>query len=432
MTKNQLLIFGAIALVAVGLIFAFIFGRKEPPAAQIEGDILVWGVFDDSDVMSGLINKFNQSYPRIKITYQKKSVDTYEGDLINALAAGKGPDIFYFHNTWLPKHIDKLEPASDADMTISDFRDNFVDVASQDFISDDKIYALPLYADTLALFYNKDIFNTVGIANPPSTWEGLVSLVPSLTQKDESGNITRSAIAIGTAKNVNRSTDILSLLMLQSGTQMTESQSGRASFNRETFSGSVKYPSGQQALEFYTNFASPKKQVYTWNNQIGYSIDSFLEGKTAMMINYSYQIQNILAKAPHLRFGISLMLQPKGVQQNVNYANYWGLAVSKTAKAPDIAWGFASYLTQKDQAQIYLTTTSKPTARRDLVDYQRQESKELAIFAQQALSAYSWKQPDSVAVEKILGDMIESTVSGVPAKNALDQAVNNFDLLLNR
>lgn len=430
MTKNQILIFGIVGLIAIGLIFAFIFGRKAAPPAQVQGDILVWGVFDDSDVMTDFISKFNLTYPQVKITYQKKSVDTYESDLINALASGKGPDIFYFHNTWLPRHMDKLTPISADYMTVNDFKDIFVDVASVDFISDKDVYALPLYVDTLALFYNRDIFNTVGIANPPATWEGLLSLVPTLTQKDETGNIVRSAISIGTAKNVNRATDITSLLMMQSGTQMSDPQTGKATFNRDFYIGDAKHPSGQQALEFYTNFANQKKQVYTWNNQVGYSIDSFLEGKTAMMINYSYQIQNILAKAPHLRFGISLMLQPKGAQQTVNYANYWGLAVSKTADAPDIAWGFANYLIQKEQSQAYLAKTGKPTARRDLVDVQRQESKDMAIFAQQSLSAYSWKQPDSAAVERIFNDMIESTVAGVPSKNALDQAANNFDLLV--
>ena len=430
MNRNQIIIFGAIGLIVIGLIFAFIFGRKSTQTTQAEGDILMWGVFDDSDVIADFISKFNESYPRIKITYQKKSVDSYESDLIDALAGGKGPDIFYFQNTWLPKHINKLTPMPAAYMTANDFKDIFVDVASEDFVSDNNIYAVPLYIDTLALFYNKDIFNTVGIANPPSTWEGLLSMVPSLTQKDGAGNITRSAIAIGTARNVNRATDILSLLMLQSGTQMSDKQTGKALFNMDTYTDTTKYPSGQQSLEFYTNFSNPRKQVYTWNNQLGYSIDSFLEGKTAMMINYSYQMQNILAKAPHLRFGISLMPQPRGSQQAVNYSNYWGLAVSRTSSASDVAWGFVNYLTQKDQAQNYLKLTNKPTAHRDLIDSQRQESKEMAIFAQQTLSAYTWIRPDSNAVEKIFESMIESTVSGVPSKSALDQAANNFDLLI--
>ena len=34
-------------------------------------------------------------------------------------------------------------------------------------------HALPLSIDTLAMIYNKDLFNTAGIATVPATWEGL-------------------------------------------------------------------------------------------------------------------------------------------------------------------------------------------------------------------------------------------------------------------
>lgn len=419
MNKTQLIIIGSAALIVIGLIFAFIFGRKTAPEQQISGDLLMWGVFDDSDIIQKFIQQFQAAYPGVRVTYQKKSVDSYEKDLINALAAGRGPDIFYIQNTWIPKHIDKLSPIPKNYLTANEFKDAFVDVAYEDFISGGDIYALPLYADTLALFYNKDILNSAGIANPPSTWEGLLSMAPSLTKKDEAGNITRSAIAMGTAKNVNRAMDIVSLLILQSGVEMFDKERNQAVFNQ----------GGQQALEFYTNFAKPIKSIYTWNNQMPQSTDAFIEGKAAMMMNYNHQIQNIKAKAPHLKFGVSLMLQPRDSQKRVNYANYWGVTVSGSSKYADVAWILAYYLTEKEQAKAYLELTGRPTARRDLVDEQRQD-KELGIFAQQSLSAYSWNQPDSAEVEKIFSDMIESTVAGTSAQTALSNAANRVNLLV--
>lgn len=429
MNQSRIIIIVVATLIVIGLILAVIFGRKEGPGLLVGGDILVWGVFDDSDVIQNFIVQFQQAYPGVKITYQKKSIETYEKDLINALAAGRGPDIFYIHNTWLPKHIDKLTPIPADYMTTNDFKDVFVDVTYDDFVSDDEIYTLPLYVDTLALFYNKDIFNSAGIANPPSTWEGLLEMVLPLTQKNESGNIMRSAIAIGTAKNVNRSPDILGLLMLQSGTQMFDEDKRQTSFNESKNLNGITYPSGQQALEFYTNFANPKKSIYTWNGQMPNSIDAFIEGKAAMMLNYYYQIENIRAKSPHLKFGVSLMPQSKGAKTVVNYANYWGLGVSVASKYTDVAWLFAYYLTDKDQASAYLKSANHPTARRDLVNEQRQD-KELGIFAQQSLSAYSWYQPDSAAVDKIFEDMIESTVAGISPQSAISNAARKVDLLV--
>ena len=112
------------------------------------------------------------------------------------------------HHSWLPKYsrlIQPLEENSDEDTyTYKQFLDTFVDVARDDLTSNGTIWAMPLYIDTLALYYNKDIFNTAGITFPPKTWEEFVILVTKLTKFDERGNIIQSAVAMGTVKNINR------------------------------------------------------------------------------------------------------------------------------------------------------------------------------------------------------------------------------------
>ena len=44
-----------------------------------------------------------------------------------------------------------------------------------------------------------------------------------------------------------------------------------------------------------TDFANPKKSVYTWNVQQHYSIDAFIEGKVAMMFKILVQFRRIFA-----------------------------------------------------------------------------------------------------------------------------------------
>src|SRR6185369_16413812 len=107
--------------------------------------------------------------------------------------------------------------------------------------------------------------------------------------------------AIGTAKNINRSTDILALLMLQSGTQMTSQGNTSATFSRPVNNQSV----GESALQYYTDFANPSKQLYTWNDSQHYSIDAFQEGKVAMMFNYSHTTDVLRAKSSRLNFAVA-------------------------------------------------------------------------------------------------------------------------------
>ncbi len=426
--RNLIIIVIIVLLVAFGLLVAQ-YGFKQSPN-QNKAEIVVWGLFDDSGDMRSLLEKFNVDYPNIKVNYYKKTVDTYEKDLLEALATGRGPDVFLIHNTWLPKHQDKLQPLPDGWMSLREFQDNFVDVAYQDFVANGKIFSLPVWCDTMALYWNKDFFNKESIARPPLTWEEFSRDVELLTIRNEKGDILRSGAAIGTARNINRSSDILSLLMLQTGTKMVNTASNKATFNIAVKNNGQDYNSGEEALRFYTDFASAQKSVYTWNNARDYSIDSFVRGDVAMMFNYAYNLQLIKARSPHLNFAVAGMPQAESASKKVNYANYWSYGVSRASQASQQSWIFTFWLSQKTNAKIYLDTFKRPAARRDLIEEQKGDE-ELGVFAEQALTAQSWYQVDNSAIEQIFADMIDDVVLGRSvAKDAIERAVSRVNLLM--
>lgn len=429
MSKNaKIIVISVVAVLLIaGGLFIFFYGRK--PAISQEAKIEFWGVFDDSDVFRTLIEEYNEIFPKVEITYYKKDYQTYEKDLLETMAAGQGPDIFMLHHTWLPRYQGKIIPVSSSEViSLKQVQEEFVDVAANDFIKESKIYALPLTVDTIALYYNKNIFNSAGLPQPPQNWEEFLTDVEKLTARDEGGNIVRAGAAVGGARNVNRSTDVVALLMLQSGARMSDENTGEVFFHRPVvLEGETFYP-GERALQFYTDFANPLKSIYTWNNRMDYSIDIFSEGKAAMMLNYSYHIPTIKAKSPYLNFALAPMPQIKGSANSVNYANYWGLTVSRNSKDSQPAWQFIRWLSQKEQAKKYLELSKRPTARRDLVNWQKDDL-DLAVFAQQSLSAYSWRQVDNLTIEQELADMIESVVLGEATTNeAINKAANNINL----
>ena len=311
-------------------------------------------------------------------------------------------------------------PQADGFLNFETFRDIFVDVAFQDFVDEDGIYAIPFYVDTLALYYNKDFFNSAAIPMPPATWDEFLNDVEKLTKRDKWGNIERAGIAMGTAENINRSTDILSLLMLQTGAEMTDEAHTKAAFNQVTYLEGQSFRPGTDALRFYTDFSNPTKRIYSWNRQMPYSIDAFYQGKAATMINYSHRINTIKSRSPYLNFGIASVPQIKDRKFDVNYANYWGQAVSKKSRYPEAAWKLILYLARKENVKMYLQAAKRPTSRRDLIQWQK-DATNLDVFASQALSAKSWYQADSSAIERIFADMIESVVLGAAT---VEQAIN--------
>ena len=458
-------------------------------ASNYRVDLEIWGLFDDSDVFTKAIQEYKKRNGRIgTITYKKMSVDSYENDLRDALATGKGPDIFLIHHTWLTKHLDKLEPAP-AEMTAGNgeaaafitprtVEDYFPDVVQKDLVKEAKVYALPLSVDSLALYYNKDLLNQAGISRPPKTWEEFDSAAQKITKIDSFGNITVSGAAMGSSSDrpenpgggkINRATDILTLLMIQAGAEMYDSEKNIAQFAEfpASFSGKNKSPA-QTALEYYTKFSNLNSAQYSWNAQMHNSIDAFIEGSAAMTINYSWLIPRIEDKAPKLNFGVAPVPQNKdqsGRGINVDFANYWGLAVSKSkimttqegkpATATNEqriveAWKFLAYLTvssdeispflgaaPKESADYnpaaeYAEKQRKPAARRDLIEKQKDDLL-LSPFAQGNLIARSWPEPDNLAVEKIFDEMIDDiALRNEKSEEVIRQAQNSVNLLIKR
>ena len=435
LTKAQIVVIGAMAF---GLTFLVLCLGGFVPFCKSSGSkikkMTVWGVFDNRTVLETGLNEFVNLHGGLEITYKKIPVDEYEKELVNELAAGRGPDVVYIQNAWLPKYEDKLQPISDEVISIVDLRREFPDVVETDFAPDGDIYALPLYLDTLALYYNKDVFNSAGLTRPPKTWEEFQDYVKKISRIDATGEILRSAAAMGTARNINRSTDILNLLMLQAGAKMVNRDDEIATFGNIRFiEGAGDINPGLEALTFYTDFANPLKSVYTWNDDQDYSIDAFYAGKTAMMINYSHHIQTLHDKSPSLNFGIAPIPQPKNQSKLVNYPNYWGLAVTKKAgKTSELAFEFVRFMTNQANSQIYAQLTEKPVARRDLVEWQRTDP-ELGVFSLQGLTAISWWQKDNLIIEQIFANMIESVIKdgNAPAK-ALSDAEEQVSVLMQK
>jgi multiple sugar transport system substrate-binding protein len=436
MSQTKLLIIGGVAGLAVVILLLFLVlgGSKVGPPQKVT--LQFWGTFDEHGFYDTAISAFEKAFPGVKIVYKQYNFEDYEKELVNSFAAGTGPDIWLMHNTWLPKHADKIQPLPQQVLkgeknplfTIKDFQDQFLDVALADLTKDGQIYALPIYIDTLALYYNKDLFNTAGIASPPKTWDEFNEDVRELTSIDARGNIVKSGAAIGTADNINRSTDILTLLMLQSGVQMTNSNHSSATFSRQVEGEDV----GERALQYYTDFANPSKQVFTWNDQQHYSVDAFIEGSAAMMFNYSHQIKTIRSRAARFNFGIAPVPQISGAPIAVNFANYWAPTVSKQSKNPVTAWKFLVYLTSTNEAISYVNASDRPSARRDLIEQQKTDP-DLGVFAEQALSAKSWYQIDNSAIETIFAGMIDDVNFGrASVRDALRTAESGVNVLMAR
>ncbi len=456
MNKIKTKIIALLALLVMLLTTGFSCKWVGKPAAELIKPITLtyWRVWDNEDAFDEIIAAYQAIHPNITIQYRKLRYEEYEKTLIDALAEDRGPDIFSIHNTWVNKYRTKIKPLPDeitlayqttkgtikketviesrttATLSLRALKNDFVDAVYGDAVwpddqRQDRIYGLPLSVDTMALFYNRDLFNNAGIPEPAKYWDQFQEDVKKLTVQDKQGNFVQSGAAIGASANVSRSFDLISLLMMQNGAQMADAYNN-AYFHQIPQGQKRQTSPGEEALIFYTDFASPAKMVYGWNEAMPNSLDAFNQGKTAMFFGYAFNLPSIKSPTSKLNFSIAKMPQIDG-NPEINFANYWVETVSAKSKNSDAAWDFIQFSAKAENVSKYLAKAKKPTALRSLVSTQL-EDMELGTFASQVLTAKSWyRGKDAAAAEQIFSDMVEAVLTGaLLPKEAISQAAKKI------
>jgi multiple sugar transport system substrate-binding protein len=422
--KQIIIIAGVVLVVLLGAV-VMLLNIRSKSASQQAITITIWGT-DSSRAFDDMISAYSGpgSGTQSDIKYVQIDPSRYQTTLLAALAAGTGPDVFEISNRDLPQWESVATPIPTtlaSEFSQVTLQSDFPDVVAQDFVSDGQIYALPLSIDTLAMIYNKDLFNTAGIATVPTTWEGLETDLPQLRVVNAQGQITQAAAALGGSEtSIPNAPDIIFLLMMQNGTQMNSADGSSVTFAGNNAGADN---AGLNAFNYYLQFANANNSNYTWNDGMGNALASFVQGKTAIMFDYSSAVADIAAQAPFLNYGIAAMPQPANATVAVNYAKYNGLAVSRDSTQIAGAWNFIINLTTSAADEnIYAKDTGAPPALRSVIAAD-EANPALSVFASQALTARSWHESNSAQIDGIMNTAIQNVLNGAAdSTTALTQA----------
>lgn len=418
MTTFQIVFTAAcVALVLLGIgVFALFSGLGGKGTV---GKVVVWGTVSQ-DVMDKLFGQLRpQDNSFHDVVYVQKQTDTYAGDLINAMASGTGPDLVLVSQSNVVALGDKLLPIPYSTVSQSTFVNSFID-EGQLFLTGQGSLAQPFLIDPLVMYWNRDLFATAGIANPPRYWSEFITLAPKMTKIDGAANITKSTVALGGWSNILNAKTILSTLFMQAGDPITGySETGLlGSYLGTTPQGATENPA-VSALNFYTGFANPSKTTYSWNRSLPEALDDFSAGDLAVYFGFASDYPTLLSRNPNLHFGVALLPQIQGGATQMTFGRIAGLAIPRTAANVAGAATIAQKLTSQTAITALFSATGLPPVRRD-VPVDTSQSAAGAVFVQSALVAHSWLDPNPQATNAIFQNMIESVISG---QSQPDQAV---------
>lgn len=407
----------AIALIAI-LVFSGILPGYKGSDSNIRISVTVWGTFGSSNV-DKFITELKSENKTLDIKYVEKKQESYEIDLINAIASGNGPDIFLFPQNWIIKHKNKAWQIPFKSFSEINFKNIFIDQGEL-FLDrkNQNIVALPFIIDPLVMYYNKDLMKSAGIVQIPQTWDKFIVAAEKLTIKDESRNLQQSGVALGEYANVNNAKEILSALFLQTGNPIVNS-SLKVTLGEGVSNEAVN--SSESALRFYTEFANYEKTSYSWNKFLENSKTAFLKGKLVIYFGMASEFQELREKNPHLNFDVAAFPQALGGATKTVYGKMWGLAISNFALNKEKSFIAINRLISKESVKILSESFFLPPVRRDVL-VEGTEDPTLNIFYRSALLSSGWFDPDSERTSLIFKNMIELVNK---KERNLGQAIND-------
>jgi hypothetical protein len=272
------------------------------------------------------------------------------------------------------------------------------------------------------------MFSSNGLANPPRTWETLVSsVVPSINEITAQLDIIQSAIAFGEFTNITNAKAIISMLLLQAGSGIVEEteRSYVVAFTNAIGGG---LPPGDAALSFYTQFSNPSTGNYSWNRALPNDRFQFLGGKLALYFGFGSELRTIRNANPNLNFDVSEV--PQGAEATVKrtYGTFYAFTVPRASGNVQGAYLAAQRLGSAAQSARLAESFGLAPVHRSVVAA-GSGNRDREILYRSALISRGWLDPDPSASENIFKSMVEDVTSGRErVSTAVSDAVNRLRL----
>ena len=269
--------------------------------------------------------------------------DNYWTLLEAGASGGEMPDVFWTHSNTVQLYMDndvllKLNDYIDKDdaIDLSNYYDGIVKLYTR---SDGNVYALPKDHDTIALLYNKALFDQYGVAYPTAdwTWDDMYEAAKAITE-GSNGDV------YGVAMNTSNNQDGWYNVVYDYGAQIINDT------HNGTTIGSAQGKAGMEAVRKLLTVGAPQSVVAETGTD-----SLFMSAKTAMITQGSWMINAFYTAEHHDDYAWALLpyADTNGngkCDSGERYSAYNGLgwAASAATKNPDAAYSLISYFCSKE------------------------------------------------------------------------------------
>jgi len=309
--------------------------------ADLSAQLTWWDTSDpenEGPAFEALIEKFNEEYPNVKIDRQAVPFADAQNKFKTAAEAGAGaPDILRAEVAWVPEFASLgYLYALDGTALLED-EDDYLATPMSSTKFDGKTYGVPQVTDSLALLYNKELFDKAGITEAPQTWEDVKTAAAALKANAGVDGIF-----------INSGGYFLLPFMYGEGGDLVDAEAEKILVNSDANVAGIS--TAQDLVTSGAAVVPPATDSY------GTMMTLFKEQKVGMIINGPWEVNNI-RNAPE--FGgienLGVAAVPSGSKQagapvgGHDYVIWSGMPEEKA----DAAIAFVSFLNSPD-SQAFL------------------------------------------------------------------------------
>ena len=276
------------------------------------------------------------------------SINLVQGTIMEAVLAGKGPDVAMFVGGEFPVNLairDLLVPLNDME-GFDEVVDRFQETAMVHYTYDGKAYGIPISRTFPMMFYRTDTLSELGITEPPETWDDLIDILPALQRKYMQPGLILPANVNGTA--VAPSTEVghtFAMLMLQTGQNYYNDAQTETNFDSVA---------AVDAFDLWTKFYT------TYNFDQAYdAFTRFRTGEAPIVIqNYATFYNQLNVAAPEIKGAWDFCPVPgtrreDGTVSHAANSSGSGFIVLKDCKNVEGAWEYIKWFTDTDTMVSY-------------------------------------------------------------------------------
>lgn len=415
-----LVLFLVILVIGGILLFSKISKKTELPTTT-KTNIIYWGLWEDENVMQTIISEFEAKNPNIKINYKRNQITDYRTRLKSRLSRTDVediPDIFRIHTSWLPMFQSELASVPQDTVNSLKLDDDLYDCYKRDLKVNGLYKAIPVMYDGLALFYNKDLVENAGV-KLPETWVELQNAAEKIQELDEDKTIKIAGVAMGLADNVDHFSDIVGLMMQQSGV------------NPMSLSSQKNLDNLKSVLTYYSIF---RTKYHLWDESLPNSTDYFAAGKLGFYFAPSWRVFDIENLNPNLNYGIITVPQlpvseKEGELTNIHWGNYWVEGVNAKSEKQKEIWKFIEFLASKETTDKLFATGSQIREFGQISPRKSDQEKmmtnaKIKPFVMVADNAYNWYLSSNTFDSGLNDEMIKYFADAINSLSLLNKPID--------